>query len=206
MAEAVQVLRRNRVGTRSEDMYAWNDVELDDIDSVNSLNLYIQQMLRKDHTNITELVAVPEGTSEHAWVAEHLRIIASQMSQLLVGLYDVVDPKVNMSVNGEQYLLPGPEGAVSCTALEYCTVTLNSFCNVLNSNTTFPSRHSVKESAFKQLLNPCRRVHRIFAFAYFHHREVYEDVEAQMLLCARFTALCKTYKLIPPKLLSIPGL
>jgi len=49
-----------------------------------------------------------------------------------------------------------------------------------------------------------RRLGRIFAHAYFHHREVFEQAEAESALYARFLALTCKFDLVPPEFLIIP--
>jgi hypothetical protein len=49
-----------------------------------------------------------------------------------------------------------------------------------------------------------RRLGRIFAHAYFHHREVFEQAEAESSLYARFLALTCKFELVPPEFLIIP--
>ena len=51
-----------------------------------------------------------------------------------------------------------------------------------------------------------RRLGRIFAHAYFHHRDVFEQAEAESSLYARFLALTYKYDLVPTEfLVPMPG-
>jgi Mob1/phocein family protein len=49
-----------------------------------------------------------------------------------------------------------------------------------------------------------RRLGRIFAHAYFHHREVFEQAEAESSLYHRFLVLTCKFDLVPPEFLIIP--
>ena len=49
-----------------------------------------------------------------------------------------------------------------------------------------------------------RRLGRIFAHAYFHHREVFEQAEAESSLYNRFLTLTVKFDLVPPEFLIIP--
>ena len=49
-----------------------------------------------------------------------------------------------------------------------------------------------------------RRLGRIFAHAYFHHREAFEQAEVESSLYARFLALTARFDLVPPEFLVIP--
>ena len=50
-----------------------------------------------------------------------------------------------------------------------------------------------------------RRLGRIFAHAYFHHREAFEQAEAESSLYARFLALTERFDLVPAEFLVIPS-
>ena len=49
-----------------------------------------------------------------------------------------------------------------------------------------------------------RRLGRIFAHAYFHHRDIFAQAEAESSLYARFLALTMRYDLVPPDFIVIP--
>jgi hypothetical protein len=49
-----------------------------------------------------------------------------------------------------------------------------------------------------------RRLGRIFAHAYFHHRDIFAQAEAESSLYARFLALTTRYDLVPPDFMVIP--
>ncbi|KAJ8313488.1 hypothetical protein KUTeg_008049, partial [Tegillarca granosa] len=120
------VMRRNRPGTKSE---------------------FIQQAIRKDVTNIDEILTPPDGQDEGVWKYEHLRQFC-------------------MELNG-----------LACPAIDYTRHTLDGAACLLNSNKYFPSRVSIKESSVAKLGSVCRRVYRIFSHAYFHHRTLFDEYE-----------------------------
>ena len=49
-----------------------------------------------------------------------------------------------------------------------------------------------------------RRLYRIFAHVFFHHRKVFDPFEAQHHLCARFSMLVLKYQLMEPSMLLVP--
>lgn len=65
-------------------------------------------------------------------------------------------------------------------------------------------RLSVPSTSHRHFTSLCRRLGRIFAHAYFHHREVFEQAEAESSLYARFLALVKYFDLVPLEFLVIP--
>lgn len=62
-----------------------------------------------------------------------------------------------------------------------------------------PDRISMPEGSVKHFQNIARRLYRIFAHAYYHHRELFEEFEVschhdQLLLCGLWV---ETYQRIP---------
>ena len=68
---------------------------------------------------------------------------------------------------------------------------------------TSPHRTNIPFPARQHFGSLARRLGRIFAHAYFHHREVFEQAEAESSLYARFLALSYKYDLVPPEFLVI---
>jgi len=56
----------------------------------------------------------------------------------------------------------------------------------------------------KHLVNIFRRLHRIFAHAWFQHREVFWRVEGQTGLYVLFKTVCDNYELLPPENYKLP--
>jgi hypothetical protein len=56
----------------------------------------------------------------------------------------------------------------------------------------------------KHLTNIFRRLHRIFAHAWFQHRGVFWQVETQTGLYVLFKTVCDTYNLLPPENYKLP--
>lgn len=56
----------------------------------------------------------------------------------------------------------------------------------------------------KHLVNIFRRLHRIFAHAWFQHRSVFWDVESQTGLYVLFKTVCDTYQLLPAENYKLP--
>lgn len=76
----------------------------------------------------------------------------------------------------------------------------NLFIFVLN----FIDRVSIKESSVTKLGSVCRRVYRIFSHAYFHHRRIFDEFEAETYLCHRFTHFVTKYNLMSKENLIVP--
>jgi hypothetical protein len=102
--------------------------------------------------------------------------------------------------------------------------TLDSATALLNSPHVFPSRcvplpllvnnfHltfylfsslQIPQTSHRHFSPLARRLGRIFAHAYFHHRETFERAEAESSLYARFLALATKFELVPQRFLIIP--
>lgn len=103
-----------------------------------------------------------------------------------------------------QYLCAVHDPPKSCCAIDYCCHTLDWAGNILTSQKHFPSRLTLGSDAaggsqqgVRQLTNIFRRVYRIFAHAWFQHRQVFWHVEGQEGLYIFFKTVCDDYNLIP---------
>jgi hypothetical protein len=65
-------------------------------------------------------------------------------------------------------------------------------------------RLQIPQTSHRHFSSLARRLGRIFAHAYFHHREVFEQAEAESSLYARFLALTSKFDLVPAEFLVIP--
>lgn len=72
------------------------------------------------------------------------------------------------------------------------------------SNTIYVTRLSIPNASIRHFSSLARRLGRIFAHAYFHHREAFENSEAESSLYARFLALTARFELVPSDFLVIP--
>lgn len=109
-----------------------------------------------------------------------------------------------------QYLCAVHDPPKSCCAIDYCCHTLDWATNILTSPKLFPSRmvlgsdNGNTAAAMRQLTNIFRRVYRIFAHAWFQHREVFWAVEGNDGLYIFFKTVCDVYQLIPEDNYTIP--
>jgi hypothetical protein len=108
-----------------------------------------------------------------------------------------------------QYLCAVHNPPKSCCAIDYCCHTLDWAANTLTSLKDFPSRLALGEGntqhgQMRQLTNIFRRVYRIFAHAWFQHREMFWKVETRTGLYILFKTVCDVYGLIPEDNYTIP--
>jgi Mob1/phocein family len=110
-----------------------------------------------------------------------------------------------------QYLCAVHDPPKSCCAIDYCCHTLDWAANTLTSPKHFPSRLALgtetnsAHQQVRQLTNIFRRVYRIFAHAWFQHRDMFWKVENKSGLYIFFKTVCDVYSLIPEDNFTIPS-
>ena len=114
-----------------------------------------------------------------------------------------------------QYLCAVHEPPKPCCAIDYSCHTLDWAAYILTSQKHFPSRLKLghddidpagggQQQGLKQLTNIMRRVYRIFAHAWFQHREVFWEIEGREGLYILFKTVCDEYELVPEDNCTIP--
>ncbi|KAL6059397.1 MOB member 4, phocein [Balamuthia mandrillaris] len=202
--------RRNRPGTRNEDMNKWSDLPFEKMEGPLAVEEYLQQLIRRDPSAIQQLMVVPAGVSKDVWIYEHLRQLVKELNLFIVHHSDVCTeetaPVMKIIVGSEEYTFRSPVFTPprECSAIDYMVHTVSQATSILNSNTYFPSRLMIKKTSTKQFSVLARRLYRLFAFSYFTYRDKFESFEEQTHLCERFTRLALTYQLISTKELLIP--
>jgi hypothetical protein len=159
----------------------------------------------------------PEGVDRALWLYELCRFLINKCNDLIIGfLFD--DPPCSSTTCPEmrasewQFLCAVHESPKSCCAIDYCCHTLDWATNIVTSQKIFPSRLSLgagdavdeRGAGVKHLTNIFRRLHRIFAHAWFQHRGVFWQVEGQTGLYVLFKTVCDTYDLLPAENYKLP--
>ncbi|KAH9059606.1 Mob1/phocein [Lactarius vividus] len=150
------------------------------------------------------------AVDEACWIYEQLRRLAQDLSHPLITMLQQECTRATcpeMKAGEWMYLCVahGNDGAMEqCCAIDYILHTVDSATALLNSPRAFPSRINIPPPSHRHFGSLARRLGRIFAHAYFHHREVFEQAEAESSLYARFLALTCKFELVPPEFLIIP--
>jgi len=203
----ISILRRNRSGTKAQDMYLWQDEAFEEMDSTLAVQQYIQQLIREDNTKIEEILQPPEGQDEGVWKYEHLRQFCLEFNGLAVKLQLECKPDTCTQMTATEqwiFLCAAHKTPKECPAVDYTRHTLDGAASLLNSNKYFPSRVSIKDSSVSKLGSVCRRVYRVFSHAYFHHPALFKDFENETHLCKRFTRFVTKYDLMSRDNLIVP--
>lgn len=107
-----------------------------------------------------------------------------------------------------QFLCAVHDAPKSCCAIDYCCHTLDWAANTVTNPKYFPSRFFVdthdKNLALRHLVNIFRRLHRMFAHAWFQHRSVFWAVEGQTGLYIFFKTVCDHFKTLQHENFQLP--
>lgn len=201
--------RRNGSGTKVGQFYDWSPLEFEEMDSTLAVQQYIQQCIRRDISDVEYILKSPETQDEGVWKYEHLRQFSLELNGLAVSLQGECHPETCTQMTATEqwiFLCAAHKTPKECPAIDYTRHTLDGAACLLNSNKYFPSRVSIKESSVAKLGSVCRRVYRIFSHAYFHHRAIFDEFEAQTHLCRRFTLFVTKYSLMSKDNLIVPML
>ncbi|KAL2023020.1 hypothetical protein VTK56DRAFT_3930 [Thermocarpiscus australiensis] len=215
--------RRIHPGTKAADMAAGPPlVPLHELDSAFQLQEHLAALHyyhTSSHTTpITRetaklLATPPPGTDKTLWLYELCRFLIAQCNSLIVGfLFDTPPCSAStcpeMRASEWQFLCAVHDAPKNCCAIDYCCHTLDWAANVVTNPNIFPSRFVVdahdKSTALKNLVNVFRRLHRIFAHAWFQHRGVFWAVEGQTGLYVFFKTVCDIYDLLPAENYKLP--
>ncbi|PQE15407.1 Mob1 phocein family protein [Rutstroemia sp. NJR-2017a BVV2] len=223
--------RRIRPGTKAADMAAGPPlVPLSELDSAFQLQEHLKALHyhhtkppNSDHTipinreSATVIATPPSGLDQALWLYELCRFLINKCNDLIIGfLFD--DPPCSASTCPEmrasewQFLCAVHESPKSCCAIDYCCHTLDWATNIVTSQKIFPSRLSLgagdamddRGAGVKHLINIFRRLHRIFAHAWFQHRGVFWQVEGQTGLYVLFKTVCDMHELLSPENYKLP--
>ncbi|PFH45836.1 hypothetical protein AMATHDRAFT_108796, partial [Amanita thiersii Skay4041] len=147
---------------------------------------------------------------EACWIYEQLRRLAQDLTHPLITMLQQECTRTScpeMKAGEWLYLCVahGTDGNMEqCCAIDYILHTLDSATALLNSPRAFPSRLQIPTASHRHFTSLARRLGRIFAHAYFHHRDIFAQAEAESSLYARFLALTTRYDLVPPDFIVIP--
>ncbi|KAK7539799.1 Mob1 family protein [Phyllosticta citribraziliensis] len=221
--------RRIRPGTRAADMAEGPPLaDLKDIESAFQLQEYLKALHYAathppdadssnalDRPSAIRLATPPEGIDRALWLYELCRFLTQHSNSILIALFADEPPCSaqtcpEMRASEWQYLCAVHDPPKSCCAIDYCCHTLDWAANTLTSPKSFPSRLALgtetgsAHQQIRQLTNIFRRVYRIYAHAWFQHRDMFWKVENKTGLYQLFKVVCDTYSLIQNDNYTIP--
>ncbi|KAJ5525710.1 hypothetical protein N7494_012360 [Penicillium frequentans] len=222
--------RRIRPGTKAADMaFGPPLIPLSQLDSPFQLQEHLKALYhhftKPEGSDIvipiTREVAIqladpPEGVDRSLWLYELCRFLTMKVNNLIIAFF-AEDPPCSVQTCPEmrasewQYLCAVHDPPKSCCAIDYCCHTLDWANNTLTSPKYFPSRLTLgseagggPQASMRHLTNVFRRLYRIFAHAWFQHRDVFWEVEGHDGLYIFFRTVCDIFQLIPEDNYTIP--
>ncbi|KAF7586141.1 hypothetical protein BBP40_009412 [Aspergillus hancockii] len=223
--------RRIRPGTKSVDMAVGPPlVPLSQLDS----SFQLQEHLKALYNHYTrpegsdtvvpinrevaiQLAEPPEGIDRSLWLYELCRFLTMKVNNLIIAFFAENPPCSaqtcpEMRASEWQYLCAVHDPPKSCCAIDYSCHTLDWATNILTSPKYFPSRLTLgseagggPQASMRHLTNIFRRLYRIFAHAWFQHRDVFWQVEGHDGLYIFFKTVCDLYSLIPEDNYTVPA-
>ncbi|KAG8935782.1 hypothetical protein FRC02_006332 [Tulasnella sp. 418] len=203
-----------------------------EIDSAFQIQEYIAQVIQSNPHDVGAIVQPPgtrafkdstlistggieehkEPVDEACWIYEQLRRLAQDLSHPLISTLQAECSRQScpeMKAGEWLYLCVAHGGTTSgameqCCAIDYIMHTLDSATSLLNSPRAFPSRLQIPPASNRHFSSLARRLSRIFAHAYYHHREAFEQAELESSLYARFLLMARQFDLVPAEFLVLP--
>ncbi|EMC93293.1 hypothetical protein BAUCODRAFT_75511 [Baudoinia panamericana UAMH 10762] len=170
-----------------------------------------------------QLAQPPPNTSKEIWLYELGRFLIQKTNAIIVALFADTPPCspatcLEMRASEWQYLCAVHDPPKNCSAIDYCCHTLDWAATTLTSSKMFPSRlalgsgsaaagtvDKMLQQQLKEITNIFRRVYRIYAHAWFQHRDMFWRVESKSGLYVFFKAVCDEYGLIQAENYTIPA-
>ncbi|KAL5051581.1 hypothetical protein BDW71DRAFT_171401 [Aspergillus fruticulosus] len=222
--------RRIRPGSKSSEMAAGPPlIPLPQLDSPFQLQEHLKALYNhytrpEDSDTVVpiqrevarQLAEPPEGVERSLWLYELCRFLTMKVNNLIIAFFAENPPCSaqtcpEMRASEWQYLCAVHDPPKACCAIDYCCHTLDWATNILTSPKHFPSRLTLgsesgggPQAGLRHLTNIFRRLYRIFAHAWFQHREVFWQVEGHDGLYMFFKTVCDMYHLIPEDNYTVP--
>lgn len=151
----------------------------------------------------------PADVSADVWMYEHFRLLLADLN-VLVGLLCASGACTaltcpQMCCGAQQYLCAPHTAPRECCAPDYMVHTLDAATSALTSSRDFSSRLVLRPGLAASVFpNQARRLYRILSHAWRHHAGIFAEFEATTRTAARFTALCRTHRLLSADQFLIP--
>lgn len=203
----MSLIRRNRPGTRSADLYNWAPEDFSKKKGLFSVQEYIQELIRDDPANVKKIIEAPNGVDINVWKYEHLRQFVLETNLLIVQLKGVCTKESCPLMKATEdwlYKCSAHKEPQDCPAIDYMIHNLDKASSALNSSKMLSSRVSFDKANIKILAEIVRRLYRCFSHCFYHHKMIFDDFEKEMHLCERFTEYIKAFHMMSSEYLIIP--
>jgi len=175
-------------------------LQAQDYESTMATMEYMQACRDSAPHDISLFLNLPPSIDQPCWLYEFVRLTVRDLGFLLVALASECDaqtcPKMQATESWMFLCAQHGKQPKTCTAMDYALHTITACSISLNSQHHFPNRLTIPASSVDQLGNMCRRLYRIFAHAYCHHRETFDREERATFLTRRFVSFVLHFKLM----------
>lgn len=138
---------------------------------------------------------------------KRMRMICNDLNILFCRLEEDCTPLTcnEMKAGEWLYLCAAHDEPKQCSAIDYIAHTLEGASILLNSDLFYTHEHN-PETTGKLIQNVARRLYRIFAHTWYHHKEIFVDFESETALYQKFLQFTtRDYEeMITIKMITIP--
>lgn len=171
--------------------------------------VFAQDLIRSNPSDIERICEPPSPETDiSVWQYEHLRQFVLELNLVLVALAGECTPETcpKMTASNDwQYLCAAHRKPQDCAAINYITHTIDGSTALLTARPCPPrSESEIHTTGVKHFQSMSRRLYRIFAHVYFHHRATFDLVEGKTRLCARFQHFVMRFELMSRSMLLVP--
>lgn len=157
--------------------------------------------------DVHKICEPPAEVDEGVWQYEHIRQFILELNLLVVQLLGVCTSASCPKMTANEtwlYMCAAHKQTKECSAIDYMIHSLDHSTSIIQNSNNFNSRVAISASSTKHLLSIMRRLYRLFAHTYYHHKEIFAEFESEMHLCARFTAFSRRFNMMNKDLYIIP--
>jgi hypothetical protein len=143
------MLRRNRKGALSSELWAWNVEDFSTLKGPLNVQEYIQELIRSDPSNLKKIIEPPKGVDQNIWQYEHMRQFLLELNLLVTQLSESCTPETCPKMKANDWVFTcatHKSGEKDCCAIDYMVHNLDLSTSLLHNTKNFPDRTQITES------------------------------------------------------------
>jgi hypothetical protein len=153
-----------------------------------------------DSSAVKRIITLPPNHDLSVWLYESLRQVLLELSffigELGVECNSTSCPKMCATENWAFLCAahppePGKKAPPKeCCAIDWCTHALTGFNALMNSADEFPNRYTINPKSARHFGEMSRRLYRVFAHAFYHHRAFFDQIEVHTYFHTYIATVC----------------
>jgi len=195
-------MKRNPPGTLDNEFNQWEWEDINKMDGTLAVQQHLQQVINRDKSDMQTLLELPKNQDEAVWKYEHMRQFTMELGNLIAlldGVCTALTCPLMKCTDEWEYFCAAHDPPQQCCAIDYFIHTLKQTADTLNDTKLFHSRVSIPKGSAKHFQSMARRLYRLFAHCFYHHRDIFDVYEEEHHLCERFSKFICKYRLVPKK-------